>query len=69
MTQPAPQHVAPPAAEMQTAPYPAPLSDPLAESIPTSASESPFKRRLRKFRRLKRGYWSFLLVATAYVIT
>ncbi|MDA1183248.1 MAG: ABC transporter permease subunit [Acidobacteria bacterium] len=29
--------------------------------------ESIFRRRLRKFRRIKRGYWSFLLIAGAYV--
>jgi microcin C transport system permease protein len=30
-------------------------------------SESLLRRRLRKFRRLKRGYWSFLIIVTAYV--
>jgi microcin C transport system permease protein len=30
-------------------------------------SESIFRRRLRKFRRLKRGYYSFLLIVGAYV--
>lgn len=29
-------------------------------------SESLFRRRIRKFRRLKRGYYSFLLVVTGY---
>ena len=29
--------------------------------------ESLFRRRLRKFRRIKRGYWSFVLIAIAYV--
>jgi microcin C transport system permease protein len=29
-------------------------------------SESIFRRRLRKFRRLKRGYYAFLLIAAAY---
>ena len=32
-----------------------------------SASESILRRRLRKFRRIKRGYWSFLLLACIYV--
>jgi microcin C transport system permease protein len=32
-------------------------------------SESIFRKRLRKFRRLKRGYYSFLLLVTAYVIS
>ena len=30
-------------------------------------SESLFHRRLRRFRRLRRGYYSFLIVAVAYV--
>jgi len=30
-------------------------------------SESIFTRRLRKFRRLKRGYWSFLFIVAMYV--
>ena len=32
-------------------------------------SESIFQRRLRKFRRLKRGYWSFLLILAAYLFS
>jgi microcin C transport system permease protein len=31
-----------------------------------SSSESPFQRRLRRLRRLKRGYYSFLIIAIAY---
>jgi microcin C transport system permease protein len=31
--------------------------------------ESLFRKRLRKFRRIKRGYYSFLLVAVAYAIS
>ena len=38
------------------------MTDPAA-----SASESILRRRLRKFRRIKRGYWSFLLLACLYV--
>jgi microcin C transport system permease protein len=34
-----------------------------------SRSESIFRKRLRKFRRLKRGYYSFLLITTAYLIS
>ena len=37
--------------------------------VPTEGSRRPesiFRRRLRKFRRLKRGYWSFLLIVVAY---
>ena len=32
-------------------------------------SESLFRKRVRKFKRLKRGYYSFLLVTTAYVLS
>ena len=32
-------------------------------------SESIFQRRLRKFRRLKRGYWSFLLITGVYLLS
>ena len=35
----------------------------------TARSESPFRKRIRKFRRLKRGYYSFLIIATAYAIS
>ena len=34
-----------------------------------SASESILRKRLRKFRRLKRGYYSFLLVFGVYLIS
>jgi microcin C transport system permease protein len=34
-----------------------------------SQSESIFRKRLRKFRRMKRGYYSFLLVAVAYLLS
>ncbi|OFW03716.1 MAG: hypothetical protein A3I61_01885 [Acidobacteria bacterium RIFCSPLOWO2_02_FULL_68_18] len=27
------------------------------------------RRRIRKFRRIKRGYWSFLVVVTAYIVS
>jgi microcin C transport system permease protein len=39
------------------------------EALGTSAPESIFRRRVRKFRRIKRGYYSFLLIAVAYVIS
>jgi microcin C transport system permease protein len=42
---------------------------PLMESLPPTQSESVLRRRLRKFRRLKRGYWSFLGIAIAYLIS
>ena len=32
-------------------------------------SESPFRKRIRKFRRLKRGYYSFLIIVIAYVLS
>jgi len=31
--------------------------------------ESPFRRRLRKFRRLRRGYWSFLFIVVVYAVS
>ena len=33
---------------------------------PPQASESLFRKRFRKFRRLKRGYYSFLFIVGAY---
>lgn len=36
--------------------------------IPPS-SEAILYRRLRKFRRIRRGYWSFLIIVAAYVIS
>ena len=35
----------------------------------TVRSESIFHKRLRKFRRLKRGYYSFLIIVTTYVFS
>ena len=32
-------------------------------------SESIFRKRIRKFRRLKRGYYSFVLLVAAYVVS
>ncbi len=42
------------------------IADPLK---PAKRSESLFKKRLRKFRRLKRGYYSFLIIVCAYVFS
>ena len=42
---------------------------PLAEALVSSRPESVFRRRLRKFRRLKRGYWSFLAITGAFLIS
>ena len=33
------------------------------------SAESVFRRRVRKFRRLKRGYYSFLLIVGAYILS
>jgi microcin C transport system permease protein len=38
-------------------------------ALPAARPESLLKRRLRKFRRIKRGYWSFLIVVGAYGIS
>jgi microcin C transport system permease protein len=35
----------------------------------TGRSESIFRRRFRKFRRIKRGYWSFLFITGAYLMS
>ncbi len=69
MTQPAPHEVPPPAPELQTAPYPELLADPTPQGPPPRRPESILRRRIRKFRRLKRGYWSFLVIAGAYVLS
>jgi microcin C transport system permease protein len=42
---------------------------PPLEPLAAVESESVFRRRLRKFRKLKRGYWSFLAVTTAYLVS
>jgi microcin C transport system permease protein len=44
-----------------------PIPGPDASS--TSGSESIFSRRARKFRRIRRGYYSFLLITAAYVFS
>lgn len=36
---------------------------------PASRSESILRKRVRKFRRLKRGYYSFLLLVAAYLVS
>jgi microcin C transport system permease protein len=42
---------------------------PAAAPPPVVRGETVFRRRFRKFRRLKRGYYSFLLVLGAYVLS
>ena len=54
-----PHHV-PPDLTASMAPIPA---------VSTPAPESLLRKRLRKFRRLKRGYYSFLLIVGAYVVS
>lgn len=44
------------------------MSEPVPHELAPKA-ESILHRRLRKFRRLKRGYWSFLIVSGAYVLS
>jgi microcin C transport system permease protein len=41
----------------------------IAPPLVPRASESVFRKRLRKFRRLKRGYYSFLIVTIGYSIS
>jgi len=38
-------------------------------STSAERSESLFRKRLRKFRRIKRGYYSFLIITTVYVFS
>ena len=35
----------------------------------TGRSETLFRKRVRKFRRIKRGYYSFLIIGIAYVFS
>ena len=42
---------------------------PKPSEIPAPRSVSIFRRRLQKFRRIKRGYYSFLLLAVAYILS
>ena len=42
---------------------------PPAETPPTRPSVSLFRKRIRKFRSLKRGYYSFLILTTAYILS
>ena len=37
--------------------------------VTTARSESILRRRIRKFRRLKRGYYSFLIIVVAYAVS
>jgi microcin C transport system permease protein len=64
-----PHEVPPPAPELAAAPYPEIVPEPADESIPQQPAQSVFSRRLRKFRRIKRGYYSFLLITGAYLLS
>ena len=44
-------------------------ASPTPAAPPADRSRSLFSRRLGKFRRLKRGYYSFLLISTAYLLS
>ena len=44
-------------------------SGPGAPAADAAGPESILRRRIRKFRRIKRGYWSFLVVVTAYIVS
>lgn len=48
-------------------PTPEGLAHPLDKGMPRS--ESILRRRFRKFRRLRRGYYSFVVLAAAYVLS
>ena len=51
-------------AQLDEASLPPPLGTPAARP-----SVSLFRKRIRKFRSLKRGYYSFLILTTAYVLS
>ena len=42
---------------------------PRAEAPRPAGPESIFRRRLRKFRRLRRGYYSFVIILAAYILS
>src|SRR5207244_9706783 len=46
-----------------------PIEPPLAKPKGALRSESLFRKRVRKFRRLKRGYYSFVLILAAYIFS
>ena len=54
--------------DTHTSPNILPVVDPHS-SDPKRSSESILRRRIRKFRRLKRGYWSFLIIVSVYVLS
>ena len=54
--------------DTHTSPNILPVVDPHS-SDPKRSSESILRRRIRKFRRLKRGYWSFLIIVSVYALS
>jgi microcin C transport system permease protein len=63
-----PHEPPPPAPELAVAPHPVTVYEPL-EAVRATSPESLVRRRWRKFRRLKRGYYSFLIITGAYVLS
>jgi microcin C transport system permease protein len=64
--------LAPPPALPRDAPEEEQLTRPIPPhppQRPPDTSQSLFVKRLRKFRRLKRGYYSFVLIVSAYVLS
>ena len=45
------------------------MSERTTASAAPASSESILRRRLRKFRRIKRGYWAFVMITVAYAIS
>jgi microcin C transport system permease protein len=50
-------------------PAPEAMASPQEKTAGKAPSMSPFRRRLRKFRRIKRGYYSFLIMVAIYGIS
>src|SRR6185503_12187140 len=49
--------------------FPTPPEPPHPPELPLDRSLSLFRRRVRKFRRLRRGYYSFLFITTGYALS
>ena len=62
---------APPAPDLAVRPYPKSMGEAPTETprLARGRPESLFRKRLRKFRRLKRGYYSFLIIISAYTVS
>src|SRR5262245_54124786 len=54
---------------MNSVPTTAPTGAPATQTAPRKKSPSPFQLRLRRFRRLKRGYYSFLILVGVYLLS